>query len=81
MSLTGCGGWDVVVVVVGDGEEGLRVVGWGCGGLFPTRDVGIIYKGRLAFALAVRGLWFVFAKHTDEKQDVILETTYYSNIM
>ena len=36
--------WDVVVVVVvvGDGQEGLRVVGWGCGGCFPTCNMGII---------------------------------------
>ena len=33
----------VLDVVVDDGEEGLRVVGRGCGGLFPTRDMGIIY--------------------------------------
>ena len=30
------------VVVVVDGGE-LRVVGWGCGGLFPTCAAGVIY--------------------------------------
>jgi hypothetical protein len=30
-------------VVIVDGGERLRVVGWGCGGLFPTCTAGVIY--------------------------------------
>ena len=37
-------GWVVVaIVVIGDGEEELRVVGCNCGSLFPTCAMGIIY--------------------------------------
>ena len=47
----GGGGWysprcivamPVIAVVVIDGG-GLKVVGWGCGSLFPTRATGIVY--------------------------------------
>ena len=31
-----------MLVIVVDGGE-LRVVGWGCGGLFPTCVAGVIY--------------------------------------
>jgi hypothetical protein len=37
-------GWVVVaIVVIGDGEEELRVVSCSCGSLFPTCAMGIIY--------------------------------------